>query len=204
MAQRYWGVYLAIRDKTELDESQFNQFVSHVRWEIRMKSRVYGTSISENDQTELVQHAVAEVVKGIRSAHFDPQQNTFKNWVDGLIRNVLRNFVRFRSSPRGQTQSLEELTETHLMASGEQWIPEVQAIQHEDLVLCQRALRTLKQEYPRYYQVLWCRCFHELSTEETAKFLNESSPNVSRQLNRARTKLRELLEIEGGIGHGRA
>lgn len=198
MAQRFWSVYLAIRDKTDLLAVDFDPFVEHVRWELITKVQGYGATIDEFTTEELLHHIIAEVADGIAKANFDPKRNTFKNWVDGLVRNVVRKYFRFRATPRGQQQSLDELMENDEGWGRTESSPETLLLDDEAMAQLKRALQRLEREYPQYYEVLRYRCFYELSTEGTAKLLNDDPANISRRLHRARTKLREILEIKGG------
>lgn len=204
MAQRFWNVYVAIRDKGDLRPEDWDPFITHVRWELRAKASGYGHSINENTEEELLHHIIASVVDGIAKANFDPNRNTFKNWVDGVARNVVRKYLRLHATPRGQEKSLDELLEIDgEWASGGTESPEQVLLDDEAAMMLQTRLRRFQQQYPQYYEVLRLRCFYNLSTEETASYLNEDNANISRRLHRARVKLREMLEIEGGNHDGR-
>lgn len=204
MAQRFWNVYVAIRDKGDLRQEDWDPFITHVRWELRAKASGYGHPINENTEEELLHHIITSVVDGVAKANFDPNRNTFKNWVDGVVRNIVRNYLRLRATPRGQEKSLDALLEIDgEWASASTESPDQVLLDDEAAMMLLTTLRRVQQQYPQYYEVLRLRCFYNLSTEETASYLNDDNANISRRLHRARVKLREMLEIEGGNHDGR-
>ncbi|WP_241716784.1 sigma-70 family RNA polymerase sigma factor [Sulfoacidibacillus ferrooxidans] len=200
MASSFFPIYVVLRDGTTPNEQEFNQFLYHIRLEVSQKYRGYTGSWLSNDNylhEDLFQQALAEISSGIHKGNFNPEMSTFKNWVDGLVHNTIRKHFARQKNQQNE-QSLEQLVE-----DGGQWVddmestPEELLLKNHDVTIVRKAMKILYRKHLKYFQVLYCRAFHELSTSETAKLLGTTTHDISRTLNRAKEKLREIiLEIE--------
>lgn len=196
MAQRYWDVYIAIRDHTDLPPEPFEEYLEHIRWETTIKLKGYAIPFSEDTCEELCARVIAAVVHGITNGNFNPERGTFKNWSDGTVRNVIRKHVRDQSSRQGQHQSWDEVSEDAEVAATYGLPLEEYLLSSEGVDHIHRALDILEQDFPRDYAVLLFRCFYEQTTSETAAALDMEAAEVSRRLNRARQRLLHTLQAE--------
>jgi hypothetical protein len=69
LAQRFWGVYCALKNRTTMPENEFEELTEHVRIEIKHKMLRYGSTELTNDVhlfENLVQESFAEICKSIK------------------------------------------------------------------------------------------------------------------------------------------
>ena len=72
------------------------------------------------------------------------------------------------------------------------------AVDPEEILSLDAAIRRMKEEYPRASEVVMYRYFAGLDSEQTAEVLGISSRTVERDWRFARAWLRRAIEIEGG------
>jgi len=206
VALNFGNIYLALRDGTTPSEHEFDEFIDHIRSEITQKYKRYtGIWLANNDllHEDLFQQALLEISGGIHKGNFNPEVNTFKNWLDGLVQNTIRKHFAHQKKHQRE-QSLERLVE-----DGIQWTddfeptPEESLLKNQDVSLVRKAMRVLYQKHFKYYQVLYSRVFNGLSTPETAHLLGTTNQDISRTLNRAKEKLREIIMDTEASVHNR-
>lgn len=182
-----------------MPENELEEFIDHVGFEIRHKMMRYGSTELTNDVhlfENLVQESLAEICKGINN--FNPDLGTFKNWIDGLILNVIKMYFRNKQNK----QSLDIPAKNLFNEEEEKFIdiyfsPEETLLKKEKIKYLNKAIRILRKENSRYYQVIYLRCFQGLTAGETADFINCSKEDVYRWLNRAIKKLHTYItELE--------
>jgi RNA polymerase sigma factor (sigma-70 family) len=201
VAQRFWGVYQSLMDKTRMPEDELDEFIEHVRFEVQHKVNFYGSTELQQDihlLENLVQESFAEICESLHN--FNPEQNTFKNWVDGLVMNVVKEYFRNKKRKQSLDISLEAKGETtgEIDAEDEALVtkyfsPEETLFKKEKMRYYRKSLIKLQKENPKYYQMIYLRCFQNLTPAETAEFVGCSKEDVYRWLNRALDKISDLI-----------
>lgn len=201
MAQKFWAIYEALRDGTQLKTDDFDKFIYHIQWELEQKHKSFtGQSILQSPQLveDLKQQICGAVAIGVKRHKFNPDSNTFKNWVDGIVLNTLRNHYSKNKHHREREISLDGLLDAGAdWGASEEQEPDLLLIdaetEEERLKLLAKALQILRKGHPKYHQVLYNRYFEERTTAQTAKLLNTDHQDISRTLNRAKGKLSEIV-----------
>lgn len=141
-------------------------------------------------------------------ANFIPEDNTFKNWVDGLVQNVVKTHFRNKKNKQSHDVSIEmigdlnkriDVHEDTLLLT-KYFSPEESMLKKEKLRYYQKAIVILLKDYPSYHLVIYYRCFLGLSPASAAEHIGCSVEDVYRKLNRGLNKLEEIIVgLEGAI-----
>jgi RNA polymerase sigma factor (sigma-70 family) len=193
------------KSRYRMPEDEFDEFIEHVSFEVRHKMNLYGSTELQLDVhllEDLIQQSFAEICDSLRN--FNPEQNTFKNWIDGLVLNVVKAYFRNKKRKQSLDTSLEARGETAEENNDEDealktkyFSPEETLLKREKMQFYRKALIKLQKENPKYYQMIYLRCFKNLSPAETAEFVGCSKEDVYRWLNRALDKISDLInELE--------
>lgn len=203
MAQRFWGVYQSLLDKAafSIPDEELSELREHVKNELFQKFRYYGSRELQTDlhlHENLIQECFAEICRCL--ANFKPDQNTFKNWVDGLILNVVKTYFRNKKLkqsldvPMEAEVNVDNEEEENREIWGKYFSVEETILRKEKLRYYRQAMQKLLIKHPKFYQVIYYRCFQGLSATETSTEMNCSIADVYRWLNRALLKLNELID----------
>jgi len=203
MTQRFWGVYQSLMNKAtySMPEEELMDLRDHIKNELFQKFRFYGSRDLQTDihlHENLIQECFAEICRCL--VNFQPNLNTFKNWIDGLILNVVK--TQFRIKQRKLSRDVSMATEVNVNDEGEEdseiwgqyFSTEETVLRKEKLRYYRQAMQILLKKNPRFYRVIYYRCFQGLSTTETSIEMDCSIADVYRWLNRALLKLNELIE----------
>jgi RNA polymerase sigma factor (sigma-70 family) len=201
MAQRFWGVYQSILNKStfSMPLDELTDLQDHIRNELLQKFRYYGSPDLQADVhllEDLSHECYAEIAESI--GNFNPEFNTFKNWIDGLILNRVRSYFRLKKN-----RSLEILKTAKVNDDGELEEPELwgqyfsaheTVLRKERLKYYRKAMAVLLKKFPKYHQVIYLRCFKSYSSYDAAEVMGCTVEEIYRWLNRAILKLEILIE----------
>ena len=166
-----WGEGLGTIASQTLDEAMKRGYVAAYRW-------LGSADASKDACQEAARRALAAADR------YDPSR-PFYPW----FYRILKNLCMDRLKRRARTQPLEHEISVPAVASGS-----LEAQQREAAV--NRAIASLA---PEHAEVIELRHFQDLSYEEMAGILDCPTGTVMSRLYRARRRLRELLEQDGGL-----
>lgn len=155
---------------------------------------------NEEEAYDAVQEAFLQAFKSIENFKEDARLYT---WLHRITVNAA--LMRLRKRKRRNERSIEELLpkfmdDGHRADAGPEWTESAQdAASREEM---RELVRNQIDELPETYRtVLLLRDIEEMSTEETATYLDVSVNAVKTRLHRARLALRELLSphMVGGV-----
>jgi RNA polymerase sigma factor (sigma-70 family) len=212
MAQRFWGIYQSLQQPKQfpMQSEELGEFIDHIKFEIKRKFKLYGSSELEKDihlWENLIHESMAEICDSLVN-YIPGEDTTFKNWVDGLVLNLVRAYFRNKKNKKSLDISIEmvgdinkriKMQDDTLLLS-KYFSPEESLLNKEKMKYYKSALVRLLKEHPSYYQVIYCRCFIGLSSASTAEYIGCSVEDVYRNLNRGLNKIKEfILELENVI-----
>jgi RNA polymerase sigma factor (sigma-70 family) len=201
MAQRFWGVYQSIINNADfrMPVDELTDLRDHIRDELLQKFRYYGSSDLQTDVhllEDLLHECYAEISESI--GNFNPEINTFKNWIDGLILNRVRTYFRDRKKRSVEismeTQVNDEGDLEDLELWGKYFSTEETALRKEKLKYYQKAMVILFKKFPKYHQVIYLRCFKSYSAKISAEIMGCTTEDIYRWLNRALIKLEKFID----------
>jgi len=201
LAQRFWGVYQSIINKSDfpMPVDELTELKDHIRYELLQKFRYYGSSDLQRDVhllEDLLHECYAEISESI--CNFNPDFNTFKNWVDGLILNRVRSYFRLKKKRSLEISMITEVNDEGDLEDiglwGKYFSPEESVLQKERLKYFHKAMVLLLKKFPKYHQVIYLRCFKSYTSKEAAEVMECSIEDIYRWLNRGLLKLEDLME----------
>lgn len=137
---------------------------------------------SKEDAEDVFQDVFVKLVRNIGKLNTDEH---VKAWLIRVTINQCNSL--YASSWNKKTQSYEEMVENGA-------VPDAAAPEEEPLDEVYEAVRSLQ---PEYRDVIYLFYYEELSIKQIGQILNLSEGNVKVRLNRARKKLKVMLEKEG-------
>jgi RNA polymerase sigma factor (sigma-70 family) len=193
---RFHSIYEHLKNKeVTLRDKDLAEFIDYIKWGVTKRFQMYGSQDLKSDEHLLentVQEVLARIWAGIQ--HYSPELSTFKNWIDGLINNVIKEHFRENRKKSGQIPFEHELSD---LLENAYFIPEKTVLLKEKMNLYKKAMQILFKRNRTYYQVLYYRCYLELSSEETSALCSCTKQDVYRNLNRAMAKLLSIInELE--------
>lgn len=186
---KYDDIYLALLEKK--DPPNWNDFLTHCRSEIILKLKGYGyyqLAIDKYLVDDILQDTMLAICKSLQ--RYDKEKGTFKNYVDGIILNLIKNYIKLFTNSKEQLcrEDFNQSFDNHIESSGVALSPEKEFIIKEKI---ERLYKVMRYELSDYeYRVLECRILFELSTEETMERLGITKEKISRTLNKAKEKLK--------------
>jgi RNA polymerase sigma factor (sigma-70 family) len=131
---------------------------------------------------------------------YNPEKATFKTWMNGYIRNIVREFSN-RYYPFNGDISFSALNKDSDIDIFDLLLSSPENEQPDQLLLFKEAQETLKVALEKLpssqYKVLYYRCFKGFSVEKTAELMNTKKERISNILNKARERLKIHLEEMG-------
>jgi RNA polymerase sigma-70 factor (ECF subfamily) len=156
----------------------------------------------DEEAADAVQEAFISAFRRIDTFDGDSRVST---WLHRIVVNAC--LMRLRCRSRKPTVSIEEClpqfsSTGHHVQRVSRWSEEAaDPATHASAVEVRQLIRDQIERLPESYrEVLLLRDLEQLSTEETAEVLGESTANVKTRLHRARQSLRTLLEPIFGNG----
>lgn len=201
VAQRFWGVYQSIINRTNfpMPPDELMELRDHIRDELLQKFRYYGSTDLQTDVhllENLLHECYAEISESI--GNFNPELNTFKNWIDGLILNIVRSYFRIKKKRSLEvfmtTEVNDEGDSEDLELWGQYFSTEETALRKERLKYFRKAMVVLLKKFPRYHRVIYLRCFKSYSSKDAAEIMGCTIEEIYRWLNRALIKLEKCID----------
>lgn len=191
---KYHEVYLALSNGIDPPENEWIQFLSHCETEFILKFKRFNRpDLAQNHHfiAEMVQNLMEQVWLCLKKENFNFKISTFKNYVDGIILNMVRQF--FRDGPKNIDSPLSEDLDTLLYnyeGSDLGTNPEKTVLQNERIQELETFVKGSLSTHE--YNVLRCRYLLELSTGETATRLGKTKEQISRTKTKALNKVKEV------------
>ena len=166
-----------------------------VKYQDRVYNAIYKICQNYDDAAELTQDTFVKVLENINTFR---GKSSFYTWLFRVAMNHTLNYCnrRFKLSPMALDADNDQFEESKgklqaVLADPKGVDPVVVAQQKEISEIVVNLIAQLKQEYR---VVLVLRDIEQMSYDEIAEVLQVETGTVKSRLNRARTKLRELLE----------
>jgi len=178
----FMGIYHAFLNKREiLNPKELPQFNRHIKIKLQWKFKQYERSdlcLDDELLKELTQICLAAILKNIGT--YQPEIGTFIIWVNGVVQNVVRTYFK-EMKYEWRNISLEELFE---LTSPEPLVEQL-VIYRENVVQLQSLLQKMKNDRPKYYDIVQYRYIMGQDPKTTASSMNLSIEDVYRISNRA-------------------
>lgn len=177
---KYDAIYQALRSGSKPPPEIWDEFTGHCTSEFISKLKRYGHKIDDfTIISDLVSDLMVKIMTNIKKGTFDPDRATFKNYVDGIILNMIKKYFEKQKKESEGLNKYKEHIEFTSLVSGEERSDEVEEL-----------LEFLKENLSIHeYTVVYYRVYKELSVEETAKRLGKTNQQISRTLSKVKTKI---------------
>ena len=186
-----------LRDAHEGDKDTFDCLCdaeSRHRWLLAICNDLPPDLRSKVDPEDVLQEAVKQAWQDLGDFQ-DESRQRFRCWLSGIVRNRLRDAIRFHHQPKRDARSERQAPHpSHAAAMRDDHTPSKSVAHRERLARITAVLDELPESYRT---VIVHRYFESLGTNETAQEMGISPSNVSTKLVRALAKMRELCEQHG-------
>ena len=175
-----WAAILAAQGGDPQALEEFAQ-----RYRPPLLAFVRKSGFSAGDSEDLVQEVFARVFDRGLLARADQTRGRLRSLLLGIVRNVMREaWERNKRTPH-QLQNLEHVA-----------VPEENFTQLWMLNLLERALRVLREEHPRRYDLVRAQTEDGLAYKEIAQRFEMTVDHVGVELHRAKKRLIALVKLD--------
>lgn len=194
MAQDFQEIYLTFTDEESCTPKEYTRFYNHCTSEIRWKLQGFGLQVhAENgaDVDELLGELAVRIQENI--AQFDLARGTFKNWVNGIVYNLVVDFIRrINAQKHPPIKHVDDETFTRLCEDiRDSHQPELDYIEKEQM---KELFELINQHLNSYQYHVLNYTVQGYQPSDIAKRLRKTPDQISKTLYRIRRKLRSILE----------